>query len=384
MLKRLVIKNFKRFGELTISDLDRLNIIVGINNVGKTTLLEAIMGFASGMNLSSTLNFTVWHRAGLPQGMSAYQLTEAITNSFNSIGEAGRLTFSFGGIADGEKKEFIHQVKPGQIISTFLHESHTVIDGTEVVHRQVPMPLPMAPGGSLMIDVPVRYLGTWEVLSDGEDKVTCELSAPLQFSHFSNRRFYISAMIHDFTIYLNESQISQTYSRLHSADKLGLFVKEMNKSFSGITIKSIDNVPYPDGNAAPISVRLENGRRLPLYALGDGIRRWYELLGGMITFPSSIHCIEEADATFHHEAQDGFATRLAGYSEEYNNQVFMTTHSIEYLKTFLNAIEKEDAICLKNRMRVITLRDYGDDVRHRTLDGTEALTAIRRGLELRL
>lgn len=46
MLDSLHIKNFRCFEDLTIPELGRVNLIVGKNNSGKSTLLEAILFFA--------------------------------------------------------------------------------------------------------------------------------------------------------------------------------------------------------------------------------------------------------------------------------------------------------------------------------------------------
>ncbi len=46
MLDSLHIKNFRCFEDLTIPSLGRVNLIVGKNNSGKSTLLEAIAVFA--------------------------------------------------------------------------------------------------------------------------------------------------------------------------------------------------------------------------------------------------------------------------------------------------------------------------------------------------
>jgi hypothetical protein len=47
ILKSLAIRNFRAFHDLTIEHLGRVNLIVGKNNVGKTSLLEAIRLYAS-------------------------------------------------------------------------------------------------------------------------------------------------------------------------------------------------------------------------------------------------------------------------------------------------------------------------------------------------
>lgn len=42
MFKHFIVKNFRGFAGLHLKDLDRINLIAGMNNTGKTALLEAI------------------------------------------------------------------------------------------------------------------------------------------------------------------------------------------------------------------------------------------------------------------------------------------------------------------------------------------------------
>ena len=385
MITQLTIKNFKKFNELSIRDLGCINLFVGNNNVGKTTSLEAVMGFASGRNLGSVLNFSVWHRFPQTQDPSnAYLPAELLVNVFHDSKNKKDLSFSFSGIVGDKEKEFHHKLTPGQVVSSLLSNERAGIDGTEIIHRQVPMPFPISPGSSVMIDVPSQYLGSWEVDSEGAETVVCELSTPLQFNRIPSHKSFIPAMFHDFTTHRNEQEVSKVYAYLQSHEIIEEFIKELNESFSDFKIIGIDNIPYPDGSNAPIKIKFSDGRRHPIYALGDGFRRWYELLGSMLTFPHSVHCIEEADAALHYNAQKGFSVNLMKYAKKHENQIFLTTHSKEYLMGFLDALEMNSADDLKTNVRIITLRQYDDSVRHRTLDGMEALKALRQGLELRI
>jgi AAA15 family ATPase/GTPase len=42
MIRRFVIKNFKRFREETVVSLEPVTVLVGANNSGKSTLLQAL------------------------------------------------------------------------------------------------------------------------------------------------------------------------------------------------------------------------------------------------------------------------------------------------------------------------------------------------------
>ena len=47
MMESFYIQNFKNFEELTLNQLRRVNLFVGKNSVGKSTLLEAIAIYLS-------------------------------------------------------------------------------------------------------------------------------------------------------------------------------------------------------------------------------------------------------------------------------------------------------------------------------------------------
>jgi AAA15 family ATPase/GTPase len=52
MLRSFTIKNFRCFKDLTVEPLERVNLIAGANNVGKTALLEAIFMFIGAPDIS--------------------------------------------------------------------------------------------------------------------------------------------------------------------------------------------------------------------------------------------------------------------------------------------------------------------------------------------
>lgn len=43
MIESLAINNFKKFEHIELKNLARVNIFAGINNVGKTSVLEAVL-----------------------------------------------------------------------------------------------------------------------------------------------------------------------------------------------------------------------------------------------------------------------------------------------------------------------------------------------------
>mgnify|MGYP002769779387 FL=1 len=146
-------------------------------------------------------------------------------------------------------------------------------------------------------------------------------------------------------------------------------IQELNKVFP--EIKNIDMIPYPDGSVSPISI-LKDGTTLPLYAYGDGVQRWFYVLGAIALYKSSIICIDEIDTGFHPAAQAEFSKHLAQYSKNNNVQLFLTTHNVEFIDNFLKSVKELGKEYLEET-RIITLRNSGSNITQRTLDGKMAL-----------
>ena len=64
MYKSFHVQNFRGFKDLELNDLARINLIAGENNIGKTSLLEALFLFSGAHNL--TLTVSIQNFRGLP------------------------------------------------------------------------------------------------------------------------------------------------------------------------------------------------------------------------------------------------------------------------------------------------------------------------------
>jgi predicted ATPase len=120
---------------------------------------------------------------------------------------------------------------------------------------------------------------------------------------------------------------------------LGEFIREMQVACPEIV--DIDMIPYPDGTLGSVYLLTSDDHRIPLYAAGDGTRRWFHLLGHMLVNKNACHCIEEIDSTFHPRAQEGLSQFLVKYAKQFDNQLFITSHSIEFTDTFLELLYGE-------------------------------------------
>jgi AAA15 family ATPase/GTPase len=79
MIQEISIKNFKQFREFRLDKVTPITIIGGKNNIGKTTLLEALYMFYDRANPEVTLKHIRWRGINLidlsPDGLWAPIIT---------------------------------------------------------------------------------------------------------------------------------------------------------------------------------------------------------------------------------------------------------------------------------------------------------------------
>ena len=68
MLSQLRIGNFRLFEDLQIDELERINLFGGLNNVGKTSLLEAVFLLSGGGNPHLAFRLNAFRGLDLAQG----------------------------------------------------------------------------------------------------------------------------------------------------------------------------------------------------------------------------------------------------------------------------------------------------------------------------
>ncbi len=384
MINNLSIANFKKFDSLRLKDLAQINLFVGANNVGKTSILEAIFSFACGKNASAFLPNVVYSRL---QGsnnfwQSPYHFVEAAWNTFHDKNNVQDLTCTFAGDIDGTYQKIVHRFSPGAMLADFLPNEMGAF-GTTALQRDSQTKAKEADkiaGG--------QFLGDWQVELNAEDVMSFPLVYPFFNTSFPLAEPLVLAKKSDILSHRDEVENLKVFSFLSRAGLLQEIIDELNQCFNGNHhIVDISSIPYPDGSPAPINVRFASGASYPLYALGDGMRRWFQLIGSMLVYKNAVHCIEEIDATVHHKAQEDFSYHLCRYAKKYANQLFVTTHNQEYLQAFLQSVAKHKAeglVSLQDDVRIITLREVNNEVRVRVLSGIEAAQALSDGLELRI
>jgi predicted ATPase len=384
MYSSITIDGFRRFDHLELNDLSRINLILGDNNSGKTSVLEAVYTHACGQNISAFVGNIARSRRDSLTG--ALDFGEGIRGLFK---DKSTLPYTFTITAEltGElvNHTLVSKFEPSAKLADLDPRLLGKIQPYEVtieerpegkrISLQVSDSVQFSESVSSQINrqSPIQwdFIGVWEIQLDGKiDRYS--LTYPP--STAINREPFRQAVLHDILAHRKFMADARAYGSLKRYDILNEFTKEMQKTFPEV---------------CKIDIMNQDNEFLPIYLWGDGLRRWFYLLGNMVVFRNAVHLIDEVEASFHPIAQKEFSKLLLKYARDYDNQLFLTSHSIEFVDNFLEALYGENGVVTnddEDPVRVITLRLTEDrkDVEVWSFSGRESYKdRIDYNLELR-
>ncbi len=372
MLESLHIEGFRKYKDFTIEGFGRINFILGENNIGKTSVLEAVYAWACGLNTLPFIAIPLSRgRYGIQNSFWVMEELLSTVNDRHSL----PLHMVFEGVYDGQNERFEHIIHPSVLLaeldSTYKNDAaKTVLRSNDIAKNQSLLSSGFAVQPTLVAD--------WEIRHNKDDIVTTSLTVPSSSTQAQNPKKL--AKFVDLLSYISIAENVQMYASLKREGLLGEVAKEMREIFP--QIKGFDMIPYADGSQAPVSIENQDGSYLPMYTYGDGVQKWFYVLGALAIYKDSIICIDEVDTGFHPAAQVSFCVSMVKNAIRNGVQLFLTTHNMEFVDNLLKAMTKLPE--LEESIRIITLRNTPDGIRTRNLSACDAKKARETyNLELR-
>lgn len=208
MLTEFEITNFRKFSHLKVADLSKLNLFFGVNNVGKTSMLEAVFLYACGANVRPFLNYILPHRIKENNNFkisSPYQVAELVLNTFHDTTSENRMQFSFSGQINDEPVDVHYAFRPDQIFANLIPNEMGIFEASDLGQKQpeLHIEIPMGPQG---LTIPIRKvsLGKWTVTTTKSAPMTFAMEYPDFFQTSLPEKPLISAKIDDILAHQNE------------------------------------------------------------------------------------------------------------------------------------------------------------------------------------
>lgn len=330
MLNSLVIKNFRMLEDFTVSKLGRVNLIVGKNNSGKSTVLEALRIYAGNANRRLLEEIAVSHDEKFR--LSENQNERDIPLPFEDL-FTGR-QFS----KDDDTQIIIGEsVISDQLLSiqpVFVVEREEIITDEKGIssQRRYREIIPKA-------DIENFGFAVTQALSVSKAK-------RLFFVRF-DRSSYQSETSTAFpcsfipTRFISMDELAGEWDKIVFTDNEIIITKALKiilPEFENLVfVESERYERYRSSNSFQriAKVKLsDTSRPVPLNSLGDGMLRVLQLVLKLFSAQGGFLLIDEFENGLHYSVQEKVWALLFEMAEKLDIQVFATTHSWDCIESF--------------------------------------------------
>ena len=372
MISSIHIEGFRGFECFDMGDLGRINLLVGTNNSGKTSLLEALHLLTSQAD-PRALWHVLWRR-----GERAIERTHPSESGLPEVdvshlftGHEFHLRSAFNLSATNQKPERSLNVEVGELSEK--ERGSIRLPGGSVPKLGLrlkghPRPrvglIPLSTSGTLSsdsLDVPRRT--RMPQSSDDTARVQYITTEAMDGDE-------LVKMWNAIALTPDEDLVLSTLACL-DPDIERIASQSSSQYWGGTTNRSGFIVKHR---------RFENP--VPIGSLGDGIWRLFSLAIAITQCRGGVLLVDEIDTGLHHTAMSDMWKLIIYAAQRFDVQVFATTHSSDCVNSL--ALGRTDYLTELDTSQQITLQRIETDRRHATpYSAEEVETASRHSVEVR-
>jgi len=305
-LDSLKIKNFRILEDVTIEKLGHVNLIVGKNNSGKSTVLEALALLASGFN---------------PEVMLFISNNRNVYRHLNTKDIESKVFSIENIISKSNEDPFLNWTYIG-------NQSHYLTFGYVKNGKNNNLDIDREKGYSFTYFIDDRNFMNFEVKAISNRALFMDMS---ENSHHMKKKDFNFGYITTNNIDLN--LFASSWDKIALTDDENLVLEMLKLIDSDIT--NLAFLSLVDSETRIPFVRLKNiERRIPLHQMGDGIFRLLQIILEIPKSKNSILLIDEFENGLHYSVQPKVWELIFELAHRFNIQVFATTHSWDCIESF--------------------------------------------------
>ena len=360
MYQSFEVTNFRCFHELNVTNLERVNLIAGVNNVGKTTLLEALFIHCGAYNPQLTLGLNAFRGIGsvaVEIGRMAETPWDSLFNEFDTSKEiklegkdkeTGVRVLRLNMVSQTEEIAEIGSLiqdssdMTGEISSSLefprvlklkneengQNSYYLILDQRGIRVRPIPPPPPF----------PAIWIGSWNRTPMKEDA----------------GRF-------------GKLEINGQLDVLTDALKI------IEPRLRRLSVIVVGDTPMIHGTIDGLD------RPVPVPFMGEGIARLTSMVLAIGNSSNGVVLVDEIENGFHHSILHKVWQVIGEAARRFNTQVFATTHSIECVVAAHRAFVKSGIY----DFRLHRLERIDETIQDITYPQEVLEAAIEMGLEVR-
>lgn len=354
MIQAVKIKKFKNLTGLDIPQLSRINLISGKNNVGKSSLLEAI-----DMYINDSKIISVMEERGEFQPR-IYRNSDN-DNYLNHNIEA--LSSLFTDRNNNVSNDNIIEIGDGKDILSlrfvYYTEQETEDDGN-ILRKAIVL------DSEDDFNVENAHIA-FEITRLGKSKMIIPLDRRLEVYRFGR----MGRMDFSNVVRINPESFDQTFAA-KLWDNVVLTEKESYVIQALQIIEpNIENIAFLEDSKYvgrhPI-VKVSNmSSRLPLKSMGDGINHILSIILALVNCENGCLLIDEIDNGLHYSVQKQLWSIIFKLAIKLNVQIFATTHSSDCINSFSSILNENNNVSegryirLEKRQGKISYKEYNLD-----------------------
>ncbi len=320
MLTRLNISNYRIFNEFKMDRLNRINLIVGKNNSGKTTLLEAIFLLAGAGNANLALNTNVIRGAEKGTPIDQRSVETFWKPMFYELNTSNPVKISGYDASHGPLTMDITSERQEQETIGFSVDGPDSEPATDFLgHRWLVF----------------HYSGP------GNKRVESRIRAREQEPVAELKLGHIDPPFSGTIVGPRTGDIQEDAIRLgrlrkqKRGDWLLNALKVIEPKLQSIEDNSASGTPMIWGDVGLPEL-------IPLPAMGEGMTRIARIVLSIVTSRDGVVLLDEIETGLHHSVLPKVWEVIATAAREFNTQIFATTHSFECAEAAHHALETSD------------------------------------------
>jgi predicted ATPase len=363
MLNSLFIQNYRSLKEVKIDSLDRINLIAGKNNTGKSSILEAIAIYASrgGLNFIFQLlkNRGEYFRPDTNNLMVDVRV-------FSSLFTGRVMEFNpESAIITGDSG-----VSVSLGFAKYVTEKQANEDGESVLRMRVL-------SGDEIYDKSKKYKIGFTIGEKGPShKLFLE-------EHFDSTA-YIDMFVPDKFQFIGAGNIDMAvngklFDDIILTEKEG-YVTDALRIIEPETERIAFVTEKDSGRRSAIIKLSDMTNVLPLQSMGDGINRIFAIVLALVNAENGFLLIDEFENGLHYSTQETLWKIIFKLAGDLNVQVFATTHSSDCIAGFEAVLNNPD-----NAVTGKLIRMYNRDntIRQIEFSPGELKIATEQNMEIR-
>lgn len=349
ILNSLEVRNFRAFHDLKIERLGRVNLVVGKNNVGKTSLLEALQLYARKMPTPTH----IWDIM-----RARREMRQPFSDARDMLATLKYLFYGRKEIQPGLEPATIGSLNiPAETLSIFVGWSP--LDVSERAANYL-VPRLVVELGNALLEYPTDPTLPQGVLV--RDRTINEIPCVVASSYG-----------------LNERRLTELWDGIALTDLEEDVLSALQLIAPGVKDLNFVSTPLSGSERIPVVRIVDMDEPLPLYSLGDGMVRTLGIALALVNAKDGLLLIDEFENGLYYTVQPELWRFIFQVARRLNVQVFATTHSWDCIEAFQKATradQQEDGL-------LIRLESKKGEITATLYDKQELGIATREQIEVR-